>query len=341
MPDKNSLEGNSSVQDQMAVENNIMEVTIMSGMDLVENRGMRDQVAGRIEVLDKVKALFLLPKLKMATFQQLADYYEVGIETIKSCYKDNRVEIDADGAILQTKSMAKLKVPEGLLAQDNVSSTFDLGEGIVLRIPNRGLRMFPKRAVLRFGMLLRDSKVAEEVRTQLLNVFEKTSDEQKVEDIDEEFDLMKDIVTAFAAGDITGVCEGSMKLDAFRKRHIAELTEKNEALEHNNAELEKVNEGLVHNTRTWDKRKILVALLRSLAYWRFGGDYARTWGVYYKELQYKKGIALSKRDGNGKLLDRLHEDEWDDAIEVAVAMCESFDLDVAKVINETNAAAVR
>lgn len=39
-------------------------------------------------------------------------------------------------------------------------------------IPNRGIRCFSKRAVLRFGMLLRDSEVAKEVRTQLLNIKE-------------------------------------------------------------------------------------------------------------------------------------------------------------------------
>lgn len=39
---------------------------------------------------------------------------------------------------------------------------------MTLRVPNVGIRLFPKRAVLRLGMLLRDSRVAQEVRTQLL-----------------------------------------------------------------------------------------------------------------------------------------------------------------------------
>lgn len=39
-----------------------------------------------------------------------------------------------------------------------------------LEIPNRGLRLFPKRAILRIGMLLRDSEVAKEIRTRLLDI---------------------------------------------------------------------------------------------------------------------------------------------------------------------------
>jgi len=36
----------------------------------------------------------------------------------------------------------------------------------------RGSYLFPKRAILRTGMLLKKSEIAEEVRTQLLNIEE-------------------------------------------------------------------------------------------------------------------------------------------------------------------------
>ena len=35
--------------------------------DLLENRELRDQMSQRVDVLDKVKELFLLPKLDMMT----------------------------------------------------------------------------------------------------------------------------------------------------------------------------------------------------------------------------------------------------------------------------------
>ena len=45
-------------------------------------------------------------------------------------------------------------------------------------------------------MLLRDSKVAKEIRSQLLNIVENTSDDTKVKEIDREKDLIFNVVTA-------------------------------------------------------------------------------------------------------------------------------------------------
>lgn len=50
--------------------------------------------------------------------------------------------------------------------------------------------LFPKRAILRVGMLLRDSEVAKEVRTQLLNIEEHTATEVKTYEIDYEQEVL-------------------------------------------------------------------------------------------------------------------------------------------------------
>lgn len=50
--------------------------------------------------------------------------------------------------------------------------------------------LFPKRAILRVGMLLRDSEVAKEVRTQLLNIEEHTAAEVKTYEIDYEQEVL-------------------------------------------------------------------------------------------------------------------------------------------------------
>lgn len=66
------------------------------------NPETRAKLSGRVEVLDKVKKLFLLPKLDTMTVEQIAEYYEVGKEAIQSCFKDNRIEISADGVTKYT-----------------------------------------------------------------------------------------------------------------------------------------------------------------------------------------------------------------------------------------------
>ena len=44
------------------------------------------------------------------------------------------------------------------------------GLNVTFKIPSRGLTLIPKRALLRIGMLLRDSEVAKEVRSRLLDI---------------------------------------------------------------------------------------------------------------------------------------------------------------------------
>ena len=58
--------------------------------------------------------------------------------------------------------------------------------------------LFPKRAILRVGMLLRDSEVAKEVRTQLLNIEENTATEIKTYEIDHETELHTKLGRAIA-----------------------------------------------------------------------------------------------------------------------------------------------
>lgn len=186
----------------------------MTEINLIEKKELREQMAGRVEVLDKVKSLFLMPKLDMLTTQQVADYYEVPFKTIATCYERNKVEINGDGA--PVKRVSELKLHCEVLDTSKSKCVFQLADGITLEVPNRGIRMFSKRAILRIGMLLRDSEIAKEVRTQLLNAFEQTTPEQKVEAIETETEIMGQMGLAFAKNDIMAFCEATMKFNSLR-----------------------------------------------------------------------------------------------------------------------------
>ena len=72
--------------------------------------------------------------------------------------------------------------------------------GAELKVSNRGIRVFSQRAVLRIGMLMPGSRVATEVRTQLLNVFEKAPTSTVVESVDNELELRKRVGDSIIAG---------------------------------------------------------------------------------------------------------------------------------------------
>lgn len=65
--------------------------------ELLEDRATRDQMATRIDVLDKVKALALLPDDLHATVAMVASYYEVPKKAVDSLILDHRDELEEDG----------------------------------------------------------------------------------------------------------------------------------------------------------------------------------------------------------------------------------------------------
>ena len=130
---------------------------------LTESRSLRDQYVDRTDVLDKVKALALLPDDMHATTEMVASYYEVPVKTVESLAFDNLAELQANGR----------HVLRGSDLREFVAS---FGEGANVLSPKaRSLAVFSRRAVLNVGQLLRDSSVARRVRTYLLDVEAETA----------------------------------------------------------------------------------------------------------------------------------------------------------------------
>lgn len=125
----------------------------MQSNALIESRSLRQAYADRTDVLDKVKYLLLLPDDMNASVEMTSSYYEVPKQTIVSLIHDNREELETDG--LKT------------LAGEELNSLKELG---VIGKNSSSFTIIPRRAILRIGMLLRDSLVARAVRDQLLNV---------------------------------------------------------------------------------------------------------------------------------------------------------------------------
>ncbi|MFD5148439.1 restriction endonuclease [Streptomyces sp. NPDC058401] len=119
---------------------------------LLESRTLRTSVLERTQVLDKVKALSLLPDGLHVTTAMVAAYFEVGIKTLESVVIDHRDELTVNGyQVLTGPELTSFKEVSGL----NTRAA--------------AIALWSRRAVLNAGMLLRDSKVARQVRTYLLD----------------------------------------------------------------------------------------------------------------------------------------------------------------------------
>ena len=169
---------------------------------------LRNQYIGRVEVLEKVKELFLIPDFNMMTATQISKFYEVDIEVFKKCYQRNKIEIDNDGTTHATfANFVERWGHDVPFVKTQTNTEFSVNDEMKIVVPNRGVKLFSKRAILRIGMLLRDSRVAKEIRTQLLNTFENSSNEVKVSEINEELAIQKRLGEAMFSGDANKITE--------------------------------------------------------------------------------------------------------------------------------------
>lgn len=284
----------------------------------IDDRTLRDNNVGHYEVLDKVKKLLLIPSFEVMTLKQVADYYEVDPHTVEMICSRNSDELNSDG-VCRKKVKDFLNSRHVRVEKSSYTTTFVYANGLNITMSNGGLKVFPRRAILRIGMLLRDSEVAKEVRTQLLNIEEKTSNETKTQDIDEEQSLMLSVGIAVASGDVTAVAVASAKLVEFKNRHIQKLENDNRALA----------EGILE----WKDRNKLNAGIRKLASVT-GIHFSKMWNELYKNLQYKYGICVKQRGGT-PYIQWIEESEWDDVMNTFCAMCEAYEQFPTEMLQQT------
>ena len=290
----------------------------MNETQFIDDRTLRDNAVGHYEVLEKVKKLLLIPELEVMTTEQVADYYEVDYDAVKKVYQRNTDELESDGMHIE-KMETFLKGQNVSFQKERNKAILTYDNGITFSVTNRGLKVFPRRAILRVGMLLRDSVIAKEVRTQLLNIEEKSSDEVKVQDINEEQSLMLAVGMAVASGDANAVAVATTNLIAFKNRHIEKLKNDNKALA----------EGILE----WKDRNKLNAGIRKLAAVT-GIHFSKMWNELYKNLQYKYGICLKQR-GRTPYVQWIKESEWDDVMKTFCAMCEAYEQSPTEMFQQT------
>lgn len=290
----------------------------MEEKQLLEDRKLRDKCVGRFDVLEKVKKLFLIPEIESITLKQVADYYEVTPHTIEMICIRNRDELESDG-VCRKKVKDFLNSQHVRAEKTSYTTTFYYENGMKIRMSNGGLKIFPRRSVLRIGMLLRDSDVAKEIRTQLLNIEEKVSDDIKAFDINEEQRLMLGVGMAYASGNVDAIMKATTEYNGFQNRHIQKLQQD--------------NKGLAGEILTWADRKKLNAGVRQLSSIT-GIPFGKMWNELYKNLQYKYSICLKQRGGK-PYLQWIEESEWGNVLKTFCAMCEAYEQSPSEMFQQT------
>ena len=139
-------------------------MTIVTSSVLIESKSARSNQLAQIdeeratEVLNKIKSLYfaLWEGSNTTVTDQVAEFYEVPEGSLRKLLKFHRSEFESDG----------LKTIRGKALSD---------ARYLWSLPSKTsqVTVWTPRAVLRAGMLMRDSEVAKAVRTSLLNAVEK------------------------------------------------------------------------------------------------------------------------------------------------------------------------
>ncbi|MER7213546.1 hypothetical protein ABT340_41335 [Streptosporangium sp. NPDC000239] len=141
----------------------------MNELALTESASLRAEHADRVDVLDKVKALSLLPDGTHVDLPMIARYYEVSEDAIESVIRRNRLELEANGFQV-LKGQAYREFASVNLTDANPNA--------------RSITLFSRRAILNVGQMLVESSVARSVRTYLLDVEELAPPEVRTEAVE-------------------------------------------------------------------------------------------------------------------------------------------------------------
>ncbi len=139
-------------------------MNILTDSVLTESKTARDNQLAEIEseqateILEKIKSLYFAVWEGTSTTvtEQVAEFYEVSEANLRNLVKSHRQEFASDG--LKAIRGKDLKDARNLWLLPSKTSQ---------------VTVWTPRAVLRAGMLMRDSEVAKAVRTSLLNAVEK------------------------------------------------------------------------------------------------------------------------------------------------------------------------
>jgi uncharacterized coiled-coil protein SlyX len=136
-----------------------------SEVALLESRTMRVEHLERVDALDKVKALVMLPDGIHLRTDDVARYFEVSTEVVKKVTQRHRAELIENG-------LCVLRGDDLRIFHRDMLSLWEGGSGMSYPQAATQLTLYPRRTVLNVAMLLRDSDIARCVRTYLLDAEE-------------------------------------------------------------------------------------------------------------------------------------------------------------------------
>ena len=274
-----------------------------------------------IHKLELVKEILMLGRTDLMTIKMCAEYFEVSISAIKMLINRHKEEFEDNGLkVYSRKEINKMFSNLQDVTLEKISKYKDClkSQDVTLEISNRGIMLINKRVLLNIGMLLRDSKVAKELRRRILDV---VHDAEKTEVVDNvineirtEQEISQDMLQAIMSGDL--VKESLLKTEL--------LNLKNKRIEHLG--------GIVTNSLTiTESKSIINKCIRTIASTKYNNNFGTTWNEFYKLVNYKLNINIKNRNGKG--LSKFSDDEIKKMEIIAKSWCSELGININLKLN--------
>ena len=268
-----------------------------------------------IHKLELVKEILMLGKTDLMTVQMVANYFEVDIKTIDKLINRHMDELLENGMIIVTGKEFKDKFVTDTMSLTNYRGYFTYDNQ---KFANRTNRLINKRVLLNIGMLLRDSRVAKELRRRILDIVHDAEDTEIVNNVINEIrteqEISQDMLQAIMSGDL--VKESLLKTEL--------LNLKNKRIEH--------LEGIVTNSLTiTESKSIINKCIRIIASTKYNNNFGMTWNEFYKLVNYKLNINIKNRNGKG--LSKFSDDEIKEMEIIAKSWCSELGININLKLN--------
>lgn len=138
--------------------------------DILEKEELRQEILDNnksLDIMDKYKTITTINNMEYETLDRVAEYFEVDYTCIRVLIQRNKEELINNGLLILNGSKTR-----EILVEHNLCSTNYRGYFITdnRKFANKSNTLVNKRCFLNMAMLLRDSKVAQEIRSKMLDI---------------------------------------------------------------------------------------------------------------------------------------------------------------------------
>ena len=138
--------------------------------DILEKEELRQEILNNnrsLNIMDEYKTITTINNMEYETLDRVAEYFEVDYECMRVLIQRHKHELIKNGLLILNGSKTREILVENKMLFTNYRGYFIADNR---KFANKSNILVNKRCFLNMAMLLRDSKVAQDIRSKILNI---------------------------------------------------------------------------------------------------------------------------------------------------------------------------